>query len=182
MKAIETFDVNKRCAFSTHATIWVDSYIRRFQQDNRTLIRTPHNTLEIQSRFHSIKSKFPDLDEEEAIELLARQMGKKLENIRRRVKSEVSTEYARLDIPEDDSKDDIYKKIAAGGGITLRQYIDLNFLLECLDNEERILIEMFAAGLSYMKISAKTKIDREHISKAVCGGIGRMRKISKEHL
>lgn len=57
MKALDEFDINKGCKFSTYATNWITAFIRRYIADKGRNIRLPVNFYYEISNFMKIKNR-----------------------------------------------------------------------------------------------------------------------------
>lgn len=77
MKALDEFDINKGCKFSTYATNWITAFIRRYIADKGRNIRLPVNFYYEISNFMKIKNHLErELGREPNILELVRKTGK----------------------------------------------------------------------------------------------------------
>lgn len=84
MKALDEFDINKGCKFSTYATNWITAFIRRYIADKGRNIRLPVNFYYEISNFMKIKNRLErELGREPNILELARKTGKDKDTILR---------------------------------------------------------------------------------------------------
>lgn len=84
MKALDEFDINKECKFSTYATNWITAFITRYIADKSRNIRLPANFYYEISNFRKIKNCLErELGREPTVLELVRKTGKGKDTILR---------------------------------------------------------------------------------------------------
>ena len=176
MKALDEFDINKGCKFSTYATNWITAFITRYIADKSRNIRLPVNFYYEISNFRKIKNRLErELDREPTILELTRKTGKGKDTILRyfaylndtkslddKVGEKENTDFSYF-IP---SKDESLEKSAIKKDLSTR----MSELLEkCNLNEKEIDVLSSRYGLNggdvltLEELGSKYNVTRERI-------------------
>lgn len=68
LSAIKGFDLGTGNRFSTYATWWITSYVRRAVDGSGAMIRTPVHVTQLQRKVHGIREQEPGVTDEQVIE------------------------------------------------------------------------------------------------------------------
>ncbi len=176
MKALDEFDINKGCKFSTYATNWIIAFITRYIADKSRNIRLPVNFYYEINNFRKIKSRLErELGREPTVLELARKTGKGKDTILRyfaylndtkslddKVGEKENTDFSYF-IP---SKDESLEKSAIKNDLSIR----MSELLEkCNLNKKEIDVLSSRYGLNgrdvltLEELGSKYGVTRERI-------------------
>ena len=176
MKALDEFDINKGCKFSTYATNWITAFITRYIADKSRNIRLSVNFYYEISNFRKIKNRLErELDREPNILELARKTGKGKDTILRyfaylndtkslddKVGEKENTDFSYF-IP---SKDESLEKSAIKKDLSTRMS---ELLKKCNLNEKEIDVLSSRYGLNggdvltLEELGSKYNVTRERI-------------------
>lgn len=176
MKALDEFDINKGCKFSTYATNWITAFITRYIADKSRNIRLPVNFYYEISNFRKIKTHLErELGREPTILELARKTGKSKDIILRyfaylndtkslddKVGEKEDTDFSYF-IP---SKDESLEKSAIKKDLSARMS---GLLKKCSLNEKEIDVLSSRYGLNDIdvltleELGSKYNVTRERI-------------------
>lgn len=169
MKALDEFDINKGCKFSTYATNWITAFIRRYIADKGRNIRLPVNFYYEISNFMKIKNRLErELGREPNILELARKTGKDKDTILRyfaylndtkslddKVGEKEDTDFSYF-IP---SKDESLEKSAIKKDLSTRMS---ELLKECNLNEREIDVLSSRYGLNGIDVLTLEEIGQKY--------------------
>ena len=169
MKALDEFDINKGCKFSTYATNWITAFIRRYIADKSRNIRLPVNFYYEISNFMKIKNRLErELGREPNILELARKTGKDKDTILRyfvylndtkslddKVGEKEDTDFSYF-IP---SKDESLEKSAIKKDLSTRMS---ELLKECNLNEREIDVLSSRYGLNGIDVLTLEEIGQKY--------------------
>lgn len=169
MKALDEFDINKGCKFSTYATNWITAFIRRYIADKSRNIRLPVNFYYEISNFMKIKNRLErELGREPNILELARKTGKDKNTILRyfaylndtkslddKVGEKEDTDFSYF-IP---SKDESLEKSAIKKDLSTRMS---ELLKECNLNEREIDVLSSRYGLNGIDVLTLEEIGQKY--------------------
>ena len=169
MKALDEFDINKGCKFSTYATNWITAFIRRYIADKGRNIRLPVNFYYEISNFMKIKNRLErELGREPNILELARKTGKDRDTILRyfaylndtkslddKVGEKEDTDFSYF-IP---SKDESLEKSAIKKDLSTRMS---ELLKECNLNEKEIDVLSSRYGLNGIDVLTLEEIGQKY--------------------
>lgn len=169
MKALDEFDINKGCKFSTYATNWITAFIRRYIADKSRNIRLPVNFYYEISNFMKIKNHLErELGREPNILELARKTGKDKDTILRyfaylndtkslddKVGEKEDTDFSYF-IP---SKDESLEKSAIKKDLSTRMS---ELLKECNLNEREIDVLSSRYGLNGIDVLTLEEIGQKY--------------------
>lgn len=169
MKALDEFDINKGCKFSTYATNWITAFIRRYIADKGRNIRLPVNFYYEISNFMKIKNRLErELGREPNILELARKTGKDKDTILRyfaylndtkslddKVGEKEDTDFSYF-IP---SKDESLEKSAIKKDLSTRMS---ELLKECNLNEKEIDVLSSRYGLNGIDVLTLEEIGQKY--------------------
>lgn len=169
MKALDEFDINKGCKFSTYATNWITAFIRRYIADKGRNIRLPVNFYYEISNFMKIKNRLErELGREPNILELVRKTGKDKDTILRyfaylndtkslddKVGEKEDTNFSYF-IP---SKDESLEKSAIKKDLSTRMS---ELLKECNLNEREIDVLSLRYGLNGIDVLTLEEIGQKY--------------------
>lgn len=169
MKALDEFDINKGCKFSTYATNWITAFIRRYIADKGRNIRLPVNFYYEISNFMKIKNRLErELGREPNILELARKTGKDKDTILRyfaylndtkslddKVGEKEDTDFSYF-IP---SKDESLEKSVIKKDLSTRMS---ELLKECNLNEREIDVLSLRYGLNGIDVLTLEEIGQKY--------------------
>lgn len=169
MKALDEFDINKGCKFSTYATNWITAFIRRYIADKGRNIRLPVNFYYEISNFMKIKNRLErELGREPNILELARKTGKDKDTILRyfaylndtkslddKVGEKEDTNFSYF-IP---SKDESLEKSVIKKDLSTRMS---ELLKECNLNEREIDVLSLRYGLNGIDVLTLEEIGQKY--------------------
>lgn len=169
MKALDEFDINKGCKFSTYATNWITAFIRRYIADKGRNIRLPVNFYYEISNFMKIKNRLErELGREPNILELARKTCKDKDTILRyfaylndtkslddKVGEKEDTDFSYF-IP---SKDESLEKSAIKKDLSTRMS---ELLKECNLNEKEIDVLSSRYGLNGIDVLTLEEIGQKY--------------------
>ena len=169
MKALDEFDINKGCKFSTYATNWITAFIRRYIADKGRNIRLPVNFYYEISNFMKIKNRLErELGREPNILELARKTGKDKDTILRyfaylndtkslddKVGEKEDTDFSYF-IP---SKDESLEKSVIKKDLSTRMS---ELLKECNLNEREIDVLSSRYGLNGIDVLTLEEIGQKY--------------------
>lgn len=169
MKALDEFDINKGCKFSTYATNWITAFIRRYIADKGRNIRLPVNFYYEISNFMKIKNRLErELGREPNILELVRKTGKDKDTILRyfaylndtkslddKVGEKEDTDFSYF-IP---SKDESLEKSVIKKDLSTRMS---ELLKECNLNEREIDVLSSRYGLNGIDVLTLEEIGQKY--------------------
>lgn len=169
MKALDEFDINKGCKFSTYATNWITAFIRRYIADKGRNIRLPVNFYYEISNFMKIKNRLErELGREPNILELVRKTGKDKDTILRyfvylndtkslddKVGEKEDTDFSYF-IP---SKDESLEKSVIKKDLSTRMS---ELLKECNLNEREIDVLSLRYGLNGIDVLTLEEIGQKY--------------------
>lgn len=169
MKALDEFDINKGCKFSTYATNWITAFIRRYIADKGRNIRLPVNFYYEISNFMKIKNHLErELGREPNILELVKKTGKDKDTILRyfaylndtkslddKVGEKEDTDFSYF-IP---SKDESLEKSVIKKDLSTRMS---ELLKECNLNEREIDVLSSRYGLNGIDVLTLEEIGQKY--------------------
>ena len=193
MKAIDKFEIEKKCRFSTYATWWIKQTILRFLADNKKIIRIPvHLTETINTIDKATRTLVSELGREPTDDEIAQKTGFTVEKINDARMAIAVNDFVYLDSSVSDEKDDsISEVIYNPADLTTEQKVtqnevnkEINKVIDTLTLREAKVIRLrfgLQDGKSYTleAIGKEIGVTRERVRQIENKALRKLRSPSK---